>query len=59
MKILSFQAIAVHEFLNFNIDFNDNLNFIAGLNGSGKTTALNLINFLLAPAIEELARIKF
>jgi predicted ATPase len=59
LKILSFQAIAVHEFLNFNIDFNDNLNFIAGLNGSGKTTALNLINFLLAPAIEELARIKF
>lgn len=59
MKILSFQATNVHEFLNFNIDFNDNLNFIAGLNGSGKTTALNLINFLLTPSIEELAKIKF
>ncbi|WP_432669370.1 AAA family ATPase [Pseudomonas umsongensis] len=59
MKILSFKAIGVHDFLNFNIDFNDSLNFIAGLNGSGKTTALNLINLLLAPSIEELARIKF
>ncbi|KPG80925.1 AAA family ATPase [Pseudomonas sp. RIT-PI-o] len=59
MKILSFQANAVHEFLNFNINFNEDLNFIAGLNGSGKTTALNLINFLLTPSIEELAKIKF
>jgi predicted ATP-binding protein involved in virulence len=59
LKILSFQANAVHEFLNFNINFNEDLNFIAGLNGSGKTTALNLINFLLTPSIEELAKIKF
>ena len=59
MKILNFKATGVHDYLNFDIEFNENLNFIAGLNGSGKTTALNLINLLLTPSIEELAKIRF
>lgn len=59
MKLLRFTAKNVHEYINFDIKFNTDVNFIAGLNGSGKTTALNLISSMLAPSIEELAKIKF
>ncbi|WP_178129757.1 AAA family ATPase [Pseudomonas sp. MWU12-2319] len=59
MKLLKFTAKNVHEYINFEIEFNKDVNFIAGLNGSGKTTALNLISAMLAPSIEELAKIKF
>jgi predicted ATPase len=52
-------AVGVHEYLDFNIKFNDNVNFIAGLNGSGKTSALNLIAALLAPSLEDLGKISF
>lgn len=59
MKLLRFTAKNVHEYINFDINFNKDVNFIAGLNGSGKTTALNIIASMLAPSIEELAKINF
>lgn len=59
MKLISFVAEGVHEYLDFNIKFNDDVNFIAGLNGSGKTSALNIIAALLAPSLEDLAKITF
>ena len=59
MKLLKFSATNVHEYLNFDIKFNPDVNFIADLNGSGKTTALNLMVAMLTPSIEELAKIKF
>ncbi|WP_433786031.1 AAA family ATPase [Pseudomonas frederiksbergensis] len=59
MKLLKFTATNVHGYINFDIEFNKDVNFIAGLNGSGKTTALNLISSMLAPSIEELVKIKF
>lgn len=59
MKLISFVAVGVHEYLNFNIKFNGDVNFIAGLNGTGKTSALNMIAALLAPSLEDLAKINF
>ncbi|MHA7002079.1 AAA family ATPase [Aeromonas schubertii] len=43
MKINSFVAHDVHEQFKFNISFNNDLNFIIGINGAGKTTALRLM----------------
>lgn len=59
MKLLRFEAKDVHGHLNFNIFFNQDVNFIAGLNGAGKTTALNMIVSMLKPSIEELAELSF
>ncbi|EJL05884.1 AAA family ATPase [Pseudomonas chlororaphis] len=59
MKLIRFQAGGVHEYLDFDIRFNDDVNFIAGLNGSGKTSALNIIAALLAPSLEDLGKISF
>lgn len=59
MKITRFSAINVHEFLPIDIKFYDELTFLTGLNGSGKTSALRLLMALLTPNIEEFSRISF
>lgn len=59
MRLVSFKAKNVHEFLNFDVMFRDDLNFIAGLNGCGKTTALKLIMALLTPNLKELKEVRF
>ncbi|MFJ3523574.1 AAA family ATPase [Pseudomonas sp. NPDC090203] len=59
MKLAQFSATDVHDHINFNVRFNESVNFIAGLNGSGKTSALNIITALLAPSLEDLAKIRF
>jgi len=40
-------------------DFNDDVNFLIGINGSGKTTAVNLIVAALTANFSELDRIEF
>jgi len=59
MKLKNFSGRDVNGFLDFDIDFNRNLSFITGINGSGKTTALNLITSLLLPKLEFLASTEF
>ena len=59
MKITRFSATNVHEFLPINIEFFDELTFLTGLNGSGKTSALRLLMALLTPNIEEFSKISF
>lgn len=59
MKIKSFKAKNVFGYLNFNIRFNDDISFLVGGNGSGKTTALKLMNALVAPNFRELLQIPF
>ena len=44
---------------NFDINFNDDINFLIGVNGSGKTTVLTLIYALLNPSITDLIKIDF
>lgn len=59
MKIIKLHAENVHEYLPININFNDELTFLTGLNGSGKTSALRLLMALLTPNINELGNISF
>lgn len=59
MKISKISATNVHGYLPINAEFFNDLTFITGLNGSGKTTALRLIMALLTPNINELGAISF
>lgn len=59
MKINSFTAKGVHEYLNFDITFYPDLTFLIGINGSGKTSALKLILGLTSPAFHYLNQINY
>jgi len=59
MIIKSFKAKNVFGYLNFDIEFNDDISFLVGGNGSGKTTALKLMNALVNPSFKDLLQISF
>jgi predicted ATP-binding protein involved in virulence len=59
MKLNTFQANKVHGYLNYNIEFYNELTFLIGINGSGKTSALKLILGLISPSFEYLNQIDF
>lgn len=59
MKIVRLQATDVHGYLPINIEFFDDLTFLTGLNGSGKTSALRILMGLLTPNFEELSQVSF
>ncbi|MBI2399082.1 MAG: AAA family ATPase [Xanthomonadales bacterium] len=59
MKIASLSAENVHGYLPINVEFFDDLTFLIGLNGSGKTSALRLLMALLTPNIDDLGSISF
>ncbi|MDB5657466.1 MAG: hypothetical protein JWS10_81 [Cypionkella sp.] len=54
MKVLRFRGAKINAHINLDIVFKDDLSFITGINGSGKTTALNCIISLLMPKLEYL-----
>lgn len=49
MKIKRFIGKKVWGYMDFDISFNDGLNFLIGVNGTGKTTVLRLLRWLLMP----------
>ncbi|WP_305419830.1 AAA family ATPase [Photobacterium leiognathi] len=59
MKILKFEAYSIYGFIDVDISFNDDLTLLTGVNGSGKTTSLNLISYMLSANIKELLNISF
>lgn len=59
MILKSFLARNVYGYLDFDFDLHKDLNFLVGGNGSGKTTALKLINGLLVPNFRELMFVPF
>ncbi|MFA0484417.1 AAA family ATPase [Vibrio sp. 10N.222.55.B11] len=59
MRLLSFSAKKVHDYMDFDIDFNRDVNFLIGSNGSGKTTAIKMIKALLSPSLIDLISISF
>lgn len=59
MKIKRFIGKKVWGYMDFDISFNDGLNFLIGVNGTGKTTVLRLLRGLLMPNIEVLKDVTF
>lgn len=59
MRIERLIAEGVHGYLSFDIRFNPRLSFLTGLNGDGKTTALELASSLLGPNLEYLGATEF
>ena len=59
MKLINFNAEGVHGYLKYNFDFKEELTFITGINGAGKTTAIKLILGLLSPSWFNLTQIKY
>jgi predicted ATP-binding protein involved in virulence len=57
--VKGFHAEGVFGYLDFDIKFNQDVSFIVGGNGSGKTTALKLMNALVNPNFKELLQIPF
>ncbi len=55
MRIKRFRATEVHGYLNFDIKFFEDINFLTGINGSGKTTVVNGISSLISPSLINLA----
>lgn len=59
MRINRFIGKGVHGVLDFDIEFNSDLTFLTGINGSGKTTVVNCIVALMTPDLEALAGITY
>lgn len=59
MKLRRFSAKNLNHIENLTIDFYMDLNFITGVNGSGKTSIITSIISLLTPNLESLAVLKF
>lgn len=59
MKLTRFKGTGVRGYLNFEINFNEDINFLIGDNGCGKTTILRLLKGLLVPSVYELCEIEF
>ncbi|MFM4997746.1 hypothetical protein [Aeromonas sanarellii] len=47
MLVKEFIGRSIYGHLNFNIKFNRDISFLVGSNGSGKTTALRMMNALV------------
>lgn len=59
MKIISFSCRQLNSFLSRKISFFDDVSFLHGINGSGKTTILRAISALLTPDLNWLSNAKY
>lgn len=59
MRILKFEGNKVHDYLNIDVEFNTDLSIVTGVNGSGKTTAIILLQAILCPNFKDLISIPF
>jgi predicted ATP-binding protein involved in virulence len=59
MKLVRFTGSGIHGYLKIVMKFNSQLTFITGINGSGKTSALNAIVALISPDLSILAGLQF
>lgn len=59
MKIIKFVAKNLHGYMNFDINFNKDLTFLTGINGSGKTSIVRGVSSLMLPSIINLAHLNY
>lgn len=59
MRIIRFKIKALHGFFDYDIKFNEDLTFLYGENGCGKTTILNILSHVLSGELFRLFNFKF
>lgn len=59
MKVESVIIKKLYGHLDFNIKFFPDMNFLTGINGSGKTSILNVLAWVLGPSLMRLAQLEF
>lgn len=59
MRLKQFKAKNIHGYIDMIINFNDELSILIGGNGSGKTSALKLMQALISPSFEVLFTTEF
>ena len=59
MQLNSLSISGLHGALNLKVPFNDEITLLVGINGSGKTSVLNVIEWLLKPDMKQLAVASF
>jgi predicted ATPase len=59
MKIITFKCKELNGYLDFDIEFNSDLTFLIGINGSGKTSVLKSTMALIAPDIDWLMTARY
>src|SRR5690606_34348917 len=59
MKAKTLIINKLYGYLYKTIDFKDNINLLVGINGSGKTSILNIVNWLLTPSLPHLCVTEF
>lgn len=59
MKIKGISISRLHEHINYDLVFNDDITFLYGDNGCGKTTILNIITYIITGRIYELFQYNF
>ena len=59
MKIKGISITKLHGYINHNVKFNDDITFLYGDNGCGKTTILNIITYIITGRIYELFQYEF
>ncbi|ATG42384.1 cytochrome c biogenesis protein CcmA [Phaeobacter piscinae] len=55
MRLISLKIEELYDTLNLDLNFHEELNLLVGINGSGKTSALSVIDWLLTPNYAKLA----
>lgn len=59
MRIINLKIIKLHKYFNYNVDFNNDVTFIYGSNGCGKTTILNITEYIITGNLYRLFEYEF
>lgn len=59
MQIQRFSAKKIHGYLNFDVKFDNEITFLTGINGSGKTSVIQSIIALITPNFYVLTKMNF